>query len=54
MTVAGPVNSMTFIRDSTVLACAIGNKIFLYKVNDNLLLKYRIFEFHHSLIMVNI
>ena len=32
MTVAGPVSSMTFIRDFTVLACAIGNKIFLYKV----------------------
>ncbi len=34
MTVAGPVSSMTFIRDFTVLACAIGNKIFLYKVKD--------------------
>jgi len=34
MTVAGPVNSMTFIRDSTVLACAIGNKIFLYKLDN--------------------
>lgn len=36
MTVAGPISSMTFIRDSTVLACAIGNKIFLYKVNRNI------------------
>lgn len=34
MTVAGPVSAMIFIRDSTVLACAIGNKIFLYKVNQ--------------------
>ena len=36
MTVAGPINAMTFVRDPTVLACAIGNKIFLYKVK-----KYR-------------
>jgi hypothetical protein len=35
MTVAGPISSMTFIRDSTVLACAIGNKIFFYKVKNN-------------------
>ena len=32
MAVAGPISSMTFVRDSTVLACAIGNKIFIYKV----------------------
>ncbi len=38
MTVAGPVSSMTFIRDFTVLACAIGNKIFLYKVKTILIL----------------
>jgi len=43
MTVAGPINSMTFIRDSTVLACAIGNKIFLYKVKNNISIK-NIFE----------
>ncbi|CAF3398289.1 unnamed protein product [Rotaria socialis] len=34
ITVAGPVSSMTFIRDSTVLACAVGNKIFLYKLDN--------------------
>ncbi|CAF1111546.1 unnamed protein product [Adineta steineri] len=34
MTVAGPISCMTFIRDSTVLACAIGNKIFLYKLDN--------------------
>jgi hypothetical protein len=54
MTVAGPVNSMTFIRDSTVLACAIGNKIFLYKVNYNYHIELSNFEFYLSLIMVNI
>ncbi|CAF3429504.1 unnamed protein product [Rotaria sp. Silwood1] len=34
ITVAGPINSMIFIRDSTILACAIGNKIFLYKLDN--------------------
>ncbi|CAF3005015.1 unnamed protein product [Rotaria sp. Silwood2] len=34
LTVAGPASSMTFIGDSPVLACAIGNKIFLYKLDS--------------------
>ncbi|CAF3300951.1 unnamed protein product [Rotaria sp. Silwood2] len=34
LTVAGPISSMTFIGDSSVLACAIGNKIFLYRLDN--------------------
>ena len=53
MTVAGPISAMVFIRDSTVLACAIGNKIFLYKVHRISLLTIDSLSLVTSSIMVN-
>ncbi|CAF0832432.1 unnamed protein product [Didymodactylos carnosus] len=34
LTVAGPVSSMVFMFEKTWLACAIGNRIFIYKIDE--------------------